>query len=160
MVLAILTDEVRVAALLFAVAVATDFADGWVARRRGEASSFGGLADHAVDATFVSAGSAALAWTGALPAALPPLIAIAFVQYVLDSNLVRTKALRASALGRWNGIAYYAIVGVPIVRDALGVRWPASDVVRLAGWLLVATTLVSIADRLRAALRGRRSAAP
>lgn len=158
LVLAVLRGEVRAAALLFALAVATDLADGWVARRRGEASSLGGLIDHAVDATFVSAGSAALAWLGVLPVALPPLIALAFVQYALDSNIVRSGSLRASALGRWNGIAYYVIVGVPIVRDALGLGWPGRGAVYLAGWLLVIATLVSIGDRLRAARCARRSA--
>lgn len=159
LVLAILRGEARVAALLFALAVATDLADGWVARRRGEASALGGLVDHAVDATFVSTGGAALAWLGVLPAALPPLIAVAFLQYALDSNLVRTGALRASALGRWNGIAYYAVVGVPVARDALGFGWPGRGTVYLAGWLLVFSTLVSIGDRLRAAYRARRVAA-
>ena len=35
---------------LFVVAVATDLADGRVARRRGEVTPLGGFADHAVDA--------------------------------------------------------------------------------------------------------------
>lgn len=158
LVLAVLAGEARVAALLVALAVATDLADGCVARRFGEASPLGGLLDHAVDATFVTAGSAALAWLGALPAALPPLIAVAFVQYALDSNAVGTGELRASSLGRWNGVAYFAIVALPVSRDALGLDWPQAEAVYWMGWLLVASTLASIADRLRAVLRTRRPA--
>jgi phosphatidylglycerophosphate synthase len=159
LVLAILAGRAGPAALLVALAVVTDLADGPVARRFGEATRLGGLLDHAVDATFVTAGSAALAWLGALPAALPPLIALAFLQYALDSHLVGSGALRASFLGRWNGIAYYAAVALPLARDALGLEWPAAQLVYGLGWLLVASTLVSIADRLRALRTARRPAA-
>jgi phosphatidylglycerophosphate synthase len=159
LVLTILAGQAGPAALLVALAVVTDLADGPVARRFGEATRLGGLLDHAVDATFVTAGSAALAWLGALPVALPPLIALAFLQYALDSNLVSAGVLRASFLGRWNGIAYYAAVALPLARDALGLGWPAAQVVYGLGWLLVASTLVSIADRLRALRAARRPAA-
>ncbi|HEY5656458.1 MAG TPA: CDP-alcohol phosphatidyltransferase family protein [Myxococcota bacterium] len=159
LVLAILAGQAGVAALLVALAVATDLADGRVARRFGETTRLGGLLDHAVDATFVTAGSAALAWLGALPAALPPIIALAFLQYAVDSNLAGAGGLRASALGRWNGIAYYAVVALPVARDALGLGWPGVAWVYGMGWLLVASTLVSSADRLRALRRTRRPAA-
>jgi hypothetical protein len=61
-------------------------------------------------------------------------------------------------LGRWNGIAYYAIVAIPIVRDALGLAWPGPALVMALGWLLIGSTLVSMGDRMigsriRAALR-------
>jgi phosphatidylglycerophosphate synthase len=144
------------AVFVFALAVATDFADGWAARRFGEATPLGGLADHAVDAIFVAAGTAALARLGALPAPLPPLILAAFLQYALDSGRPGRDALRASFVGRWNGIAYYVIVAVPIVRDALGIGWPGAGLLAALGWLLVASTLVSMADRLIARLRTAR----
>jgi phosphatidylglycerophosphate synthase len=145
------------ASALFALAVATDLADGVVARRRGEASPLGGLVDHAVDATFVTAGTAALAARGELPALLPALIALAFLQYALDSRWQGAGALRGSPLGRWNGIAYYVAVAVPVVRDALALPWPGRGLVMALGWALVAATLVSVADRLRRVLAGRRA---
>ena len=151
--LAILDGDEVMATALFVFAVATDFGDGWVARRYGESSPLGGLADHAVDATFVTVGTTALACVGVLPLALPPLIAAAFLQYALDSRTPARTGLRASSLGRWNGIAYYVIVAVPIVRDTLLWSWPGPDLVRALGWLLVATTVVSMADRLRLGLR-------
>lgn len=144
------------AAALFFVAVGTDFADGWVARRYREETSFGGFADHVVDAAFVTTGTAALAWIGVLPAPLPWLIAIAFTQYALDSRVLAASGLHPSGLGRWNGIAYYVIVAVPIVRDALALGWPGSGLVKALGWALVASTLVSMLDRFRAWLRARR----
>ena len=109
--------------------------------------------------SFSNAGTAALAAQGQLPVALAPLIAIAFLQYAADSLLMAGRKLRASALGRWNGIGYYAIVALPISRDALGLGWPGATLVWAAGWLLAATTIVSIAARLRLVLV-RRTPAP
>lgn len=142
------------AALVYTLAVASDLADGWVARRYGESSPLGAFADHAVDALFVTLGSAALAFRGELPALLPLLIALAFAQYALDSRRSAGPRLRGSRLGRWNGLAYYAIVAVPIARDALGLGAPGSAFLRALGWALVASTLLSMASRLRTALRG------
>jgi phosphatidylglycerophosphate synthase len=155
LVLAVAADASGLGAAIFALAVATDFADGYVARRFDEASPRGGLVDHAADATFVTAGTGALAWAGVLPAALPPLIAIAFLQYAADSRLMASRGLRPSSLGRWNGIAYYVIVAIPLVRDALALGWPGAMMLETLAWLLVGTTVASIADRLRVVLRSR-----
>jgi phosphatidylglycerophosphate synthase len=152
---AILHDRPLAAGACFALAVATDFADGAVARRRGEQSPLGGLLDHAVDATLCVAGLAAWAARGEVPWALPPLVAAAFTQYVLDSRALAGRPLRASALGRWNGIAYYVLVAVPIGRDLLGLGWPGAGWIRAAGWGLVVATLVSMADRALALARAR-----
>ena len=168
LVLAIARDEPLAASAVFFVAVATDFADGDAARRSGVVSPWGGLFDHGADAVFCTAGTAALACAGVLPAVLPPLIAVAYVQYALDSRWqggaaaaqraegerrrapawLAARGLRPSALGRWNGIAYYVIVAVPIVRDALGLAWPGSATVQALAWGLVATTVVSIISRV------------
>jgi phosphatidylglycerophosphate synthase len=152
---AVRADAPLLASLIFTLAALSDFADGRIARRRGEISALGGFLDHAVDALFVCAGAAALASVGALPAALAPLIALAFVQYALDSKSLLARGLRASSLGRWNGIAYYVIVAVPVVRDALGLGWPGAELVRALGWALVVSTLLSISDRLRWFARAR-----
>lgn len=157
--LAIVCGAPGVALALFALAVATDLTDGRVARRYGETSPLGGLLDHATDATFVSLGCAAIAAGGELPWLLPPMIVAAFVQYVVDSQSGRRAAvpgarsrwsLRASALGRWNGIAYFVVLGIPVVRDGLALGWPPGVWVRALGWALVATTAVSMLDRLLA----------
>ena len=148
--LAILSGEAAVATALFWLAVATDIADGRVARRSGEVGEHGRLIDHSADAFFVSTGAAALACVGALPYALAPAIALAFVQYALDSRTVVTREPRASRLGHWNGIAYYAIVATPIIRDTLGFSFPGPVLVMGLGWLLVASTVVSMASRLLA----------
>jgi phosphatidylglycerophosphate synthase len=139
--------EIATACLAFAVG--TDFLDGHFARRRGESSALGGLIDHAVDATFVTAGLAALAARGDVPAALPPLIALAFFQYAASARPRAGVPLRGSALGRWNGIAYYALLATPLARDALALAWPSAALIHAFGWCLAATTVVSILLRMR-----------
>jgi phosphatidylglycerophosphate synthase len=155
LVLAIVNGAALAAFALFWLAVASDLLDGRVARRYGEVSALGGFLDHATDAAFVSLGLAALAARGEVPAVLPAAVALAFLQYTLDSRVVRGLALRASALGRWNGIAYFVLLGVPVVRDALGLAWPGTRLVLALGWLLVATSVLSMADRAWGLLRSR-----
>lgn len=145
------------AVLFFALAVVTDLADGRLARRRGEESALGGLLDHATDATFVSLGLAALAYLGAVPVLLPILVALAFVQYMLDSKTLGGRPLRASWLGRWNGIAYFVLLGTPVIRDALGLSWPGNAIVLVLGWVLALSTLASMLNRAHAFLQLHRS---
>ena len=145
----------RLAAAAFFFAVATDIADGPLARRRGEVSVFGGLIDHAADALFCIAVLGALASTGLYPALLPFLIAGAFAQYVADSRVLAGQKLRTSRIGRYNGIAYFVLAGTPIVRNLLGWSWPSDALLHGLGWIFVATTAVSMIDRLWALIAER-----
>src|SRR4030095_9063533 len=92
--IAIAREHPVVAVLLLTSAIATDFADGVVARRYGGPSPLGGLLDHAVDATLCVLGLAALARLGAVPWPLSPLVALAFAQYVVGSRSHRGRPLR------------------------------------------------------------------
>jgi CDP-diacylglycerol--glycerol-3-phosphate 3-phosphatidyltransferase len=160
LVLALLREATLAAFALFWLAVGTDLLDGRVARRYGEVSPLGGFLDHVTDAAFVSLGLAALATRGEAPVLLPLAVTLAFLQYTLDSRVLGAPgraALVASRLGRWNGIAYFVPVGAVVVRDALGLGWPGPEIVLALGWLLVLSTALSMADRLRALLRLRRS---
>ena len=151
---ALIGEATGLAALLFWGAVATDVADGRVARARGETSAFGGLLDHATDASFVSLGLAALALQGIVPVALPVLVVAAFLQYVLDSKSLAGRQLRASLLGRWNGILYFVPLGAVATRGLLGIDWPGDRVLEIASILLIASTMISMADRALALARG------
>jgi phosphatidylglycerophosphate synthase len=137
------------AGILFAVAVATDLLDGPVARQFNHASTLGGLLDHATDALFVTVLLGALAHQSYLPWVLPCLVAAAFLQYVSDSNALAGRKLRGSWLGRGNGIAYFVLVGIPLIRNALQLSWPADIWIDRLAWLLVATTVISIFERAR-----------
>ncbi len=56
LVIAIAAEEWGIATTIFALAVMSDLADGYLARRYAESTPLGGAADHAVDAVFVTAG--------------------------------------------------------------------------------------------------------
>ncbi len=149
--------DASLVALLLAVALATDYTDGIVARRRGTASAGGQLFDHATDCFFVTAGLAGAALAGRIPLALPVLVAVAFGQYVFDSYLVhRQKRLRMSTIGRWNGIGYFvplvvlAAARLEAVPGLTAVLMPAT---RLTAYALIVSTVISIADRATAAHR-------
>ena len=145
------------AALVLLVAIATDLLDGVIARRRGTASAAGGLFDHTTDCLFVAAGLAGGAARLAFPWVLPVLVVAAFAQYVADSYwLARGQSLRGSRLGRWNGILYFApLVGDILIR--LGWTWLQATLTLLV-WALVASTLVSMGERLLGIRALRRTA--
>ncbi len=147
MVLALLNQLWLVAAALFTVAVVTDIYDGKVARQYGETSAFGGLFDHGTDALFVTSGLWALAHTHFINPYLPWLVPLAFLQYVLDSKALAGAQLRTSRLGKFNGVAYYVIVGAVIGAMLLRFEWllPA---IGWAAWLFTATTVASMGERL------------
>ncbi len=145
------------AALVLAAAIATDVLDGAVARRRDTATAAGGAFDHAADCFFVTSGLVAGAVRGAFPWILPILVAAAFAQYVVDSYWVhRGRALRTSALGRYNGILYFVPLGGDIlVRAGFPGLQPA---VTVLAWVLVVSTVLSMAERLWAVRRPSRRA--
>lgn len=152
---AVLAGRPAVAALAFTVAALSDLADGRIARRRGLVSVFGGLLDHSADALYVTVVLAAFAVRGDLNPLLPVLVPLAFMQYVLDSRALAGQALRSSLLGRYNGIAYYVLAGTLVGTDLLALP-PVATLAALAGWVLVASTGLSMLDRLLALLRLRR----
>lgn len=137
-----------VAALAMLIAIATDLADGPVARRAGTASAFGGTFDHTTDFVFVVSGMTGCVWRGDLPWILPVLVVAAFLQYMIDSYWFHgQRRLRGSKLGRYNGILYFfPVCGVILIRLGLTFLVPALIAVC---WLLVASTCVSMAERLR-----------
>lgn len=145
---------------IFWAACASDFLDGRIARARGEVTAFGGLLDHASDATFVTTGLAALAMRGVSTWILPVVVVLAFLQYAFDSRALAGSPLRASALGRWNGILYFVPVGTLVTRDSLELAWPADIWLRWLVWALVISTVLSMMDRAWALSRRDRSSQP
>ena len=148
--------EVKIALWSFVIAVGTDLFDGRLARRWNIASPVGGVIDHGSDAFFVVVTIGCLAYVGPVPAVLAPLIAGAFIQYVLDSRVTRSRPLGGSWLGRVNGIAYFVLVGICTVQAGVAWQLLGDSWVRAIGLALVATTVVSMADR---AVRRYRSSA-
>ena len=150
---AVIGDAWTAAFGLFVVAVVTDLVDGPVARRRNTASDLGGKVDHTCDAVYVVVTLTALGIQGYVNLALPVLIALAFAQYVIDSGAHRQRPLRASMLGRWNGVAYFVLVGIPVVQNGINLQLFASTWVLALSWILIASTLISMLDRFLARFR-------
>jgi phosphatidylglycerophosphate synthase len=152
----LLQDQWLPACILVALAILSDLLDGPLARRMGTASAAGGLLDHSCDAIFVSCTLAALAAKGYLPMLLPLLVILSFAQYVLDSRALSGQNLRSSLIGRGNGIAYFLLLGACtfpwlLAPDLVPLTW-----LHGAAWVLVASTLVSMLDRLWTLSRLRR----
>ena len=133
---------------VFLVAVLSDLCDGALARHWHAVSDTGTLLDHGADAVFVCCSSAAYAYMGFMSPLLAPLIAFAFLQYVLDSRAHRASGLRASRLGRWNGIGYFIIVGIAVGAQLLSFPANIVAIVGIGSWLLTVTTIVSMITRL------------
>lgn len=142
--------------LLFAVAAVTDYLDGVAARRFGQESAIGGFFDHATDCAFVTLTLAGLAAAGWSPWLLVVLIPLAFVQYTLDSGVLAGRQLRTNRIGKYNGIGYFILPGAIIARESLGLAWLPVLLPTVFAWVLVATTLASMMERLLHLLRLRR----
>lgn len=146
-------------AVLLCVAIATDYLDGPIARKTGRASAAGQLFDHGTDCLFVTCGLAGAAMAGAVTPILPILIPFAFGQYVVDSYVWHgQRQLRASFLGRWNGVLYF----VPLVLIASArlpfptdFAWFLRVAANALGYVLAASTVVSMVDRATTPLRSR-----
>lgn len=142
-------------ALVIVLAVGSDVLDGYLARKHEQTSTFGGLLDHASDAVFVTATMVGLVLAGFVPWLLPPLIIAAFGQYMLDSSALSGEPLRASIIGRYNGIAYFVLAGFPSMQYALALHPVPDTWFYWAGWVLIVTTILSMTDRLVALIRLR-----
>ena len=143
----ILNEEWLFCAVALFICLITDIFDGKMARRAGSASKFGGPFDHGTDALFVTCAIGVLAAEEYLTPVLPILIPIAFTQYLLDSQKNESQGLKASFLGKANGIAYSIPICLVVGAGLFDWLWPYTAAKVLA-WGLVATTVLSMLDRL------------
>lgn len=153
----VLSSQNLITGVAFWLAVVSDIADGRIARARQKTTILGGILDHGCDALFVAALLTAYLWRGEIPLCLPPLILIAFTQYLLDSRALQGHRLLASWLGRRNGVGYFVLAGVPATRDLFALPWPDSSWVYALGWVLILSTVVSIVDRAIAFISRQRA---
>lgn len=144
----IVTQNWVVAGIIFMLAVLTDIADGFLARKMDKVTTLGGILDHTSDAVFVASCLAALAWLEMIPWLLPPLILLAFIQYLLDSSALSGKGLIASSIGRYNGILYFLLAGLAVLQQTFNFFLAPQLLITIASWILIITTLLSMADRL------------
>ena len=89
----------------------SDFLDGRIARWTHSAGQFGRWLDNTADIVFVVAALSYQAYAGAIPIYLPALAAALFIQYAVDSIVIRGSSVPVkSHLGHWSGILNYLLV--------------------------------------------------
>ena len=145
---AILTTSWILAASVFVIAVVSDFVDGILARLLHAESRIGNLLDHGSDALFVVCSVGALSVLGIIPWLLAPLIAIAFIQYVVDSRILNKHSLQPSLLGKVNGVSYFIVIGIAVSQQALSLNFPPLVLATWGGYALIVTTIASMIDRI------------
>lgn len=144
-------------AWILVIAIVTDLADGQIARRWKQTSPLGGFLDHGSDALLVTSMLAAEAYVGYVTPLLPILVIAAFSQYTWDSKALLGQPLRASKLGRYNGIFYFVVAGFPILQPVVGLEVLTQQQILVFSWVMVTTTLASMADRAYALYRTRKN---
>ena len=151
------TAQWRLALILFVIAVATDLLDGILARRLGQVSTMGRLLRSRHGLHLRHGHPRRDGRRGLVPWLLVVLIPSAFVQYTLDSGILSGRRLRTNALGKGNGLGYFVLPGTIIAREVFELRWLPDLPIDALAWLLVATTLVSMGERLLYLMKAHRS---
>ncbi len=146
-----------VAVAILWIAIVTDVLDGYLARKNDLTSAIGGLLDHGSDAFFVTCTIAALTHHNWAPILLVYVIPAAFIQYMLDSKALAGQPLKASSLGKYNGISYFVFAGFPVMQLTLGITLIPFEWFLWIGWGLVLTSAISMVDRLVTLLSNKQS---
>ncbi len=124
--------------LLFGAVSATDWVDGYIARRTGQVSEFGKLLDPTADRLAIAAGLIAMVVRGAFPlwAALLILVRDGLI---LSAGVVLLVARRARIDVRFIGkvATFTLMIGVPLVAWG-GLDLPMARAARVAGWAIYA----------------------
>jgi len=87
------------------------------------------------------------------------VIPAAFVQYMLDSKALAGQPLKASSLGKYNGISYFVFAGFPVMQLTLGITLIPFSWFVWIGWGLVVTSVISMVDRLVTLLSNKQRSA-
>jgi phosphatidylglycerophosphate synthase len=106
---------VAAAVITFALICLSDYFDGPLARYLGRDSDLGKVFDNLADITFLLVTLAYLVYRGAVLPWIPLMIALAFLQYTVDSWFLsrsRTVVLISNPIGHWAGILNYTLVGI------------------------------------------------
>lgn len=133
----------------FVAAIISDIADGRVARLRNQSSIVGAKIDHGADAFFVICSLAAFSYLDYVTYGLPMVIAAAIIQYLFVTDRANEGALRPSQLGKWNGIAYFVLLGCCLAVPVLPVQTNEVllQLIYVSGFALALTTVLSIVMR-------------
>jgi CDP-diacylglycerol--glycerol-3-phosphate 3-phosphatidyltransferase len=138
-----------VGALIFALASLTDWADGYLARRRKQITPLGQVIDPLADKLLISAALISLVQ---LDLAQSWMVAVIIGREFAVTTLrslayARGVAMPASSLGKIKMVAQ--VVAILALILAHGQMWPFYWIGQIALWVVVVTALVSGADYFR-----------
>lgn len=139
---------------LFAAAAATDFLDGWLARRTNSVTPFGQFLDPVADKLLVCAALVLLAADGRAPAvaALIVLCREVFVSALREDSARRGRRIAASRLAKGKTACQMAAIGLLLIGEAAAVAIGAALL-----WAAAALSALSAAAYARAAVREARA---
>ncbi len=152
------------ALILFLLAAASDWLDGWLARKLDAVTPLGGALDHAADKVLITCVLVALAYA-ALPMGLVAAAVLILGRDVAVAGLregisAQGKTLPVSQLGKWKAAAEMAGVGAFLAFQASALLLAPADVVRglfwaarILIWAAAALALISGAQYVQALLR-------
>lgn len=124
--------------LLYALAVGSDFVDGYLARKLGVASSSGALLDAAVDFIFISGVFTYFVVTKIYPVWLLLLIIAMFVQFILTYRLF---GIIYDPVGKYYGTVLFCAICLTALFSEPGIHV-------LILYSLVGVSFVSLLDRI------------
>lgn len=140
------------AAGCFVVIAGSDFLDGHLARRLRSASNAGRMLDHGSDICFVSAALTTYWWLGVVPWWVPASILAAFAAYVVDSLRQRGPSaqprLIGSRIGHAGGILNYALIGVLVGNETVGMQLVPPALLQVCFWIVPIYSGAAIVCRL------------
>lgn len=138
--------------IIFLVAAATDFLDGWLARRRGEVTSLGILLDPIADKLLISAAFISLVELGAVPA----WMAVVIVGREFAMSDLRSVAslkgiiIPASMWGKFKMGSQVIAISLLIIGERLEDLTGRQGLTYVAGhaalWMVVLLAILSLVD--------------
>ncbi len=131
---------------LFLLAISSDLADGYLARKLGASSQFGEIIDVGVDFAFISGLFLYFTIEGIYPAWVLIIIAAMFTQFLVTSTLAK---FVFDPVGKYYGSLLYGAIGLTMLfSDQI-----ARDIIVVA---FIALTCASLSSRLIYYLKSRK----
>lgn len=153
---AVVTEQRALAVLIVGVALASDVADGWLARRRGESTRVGKILDPVADKVFAAGILGALIYSGRVPLLLGVVI-VARDLCLLAGAWVRIRRGESVPVANQYGKITYAVLGLYLLGEVGGVPWPLGTAVGVGGvYALAALSYVRRPRRSETLLEGER----
>lgn len=145
----LLTGHYRAALMLSVMAGVSDLLDGFLARRYGWMTHFGGILDPLTDKLLLVSTTLALAWLGQLPWWLFALIVARDLVIVCGGfyyhyRIARIVTAEPTMLSKWNTFAQILL----IVTIMLGLAFPAAQG-PWTGWLIAVVAMTTAASGLQ-----------